>query len=159
MEKQKINQEDHVLFIINDNIIHGDTRFQKYGFLLFMQYKKELAELNINYDGFSFYDDWKAYHYGPYSEKLTRDINECIEKKLLQKTKSLHSNKPYELYALTLKGRARWRGFLSYTHEEMIKINKKIQELQSVHFYKLLRQIYNAYPDYTIHSKIKHTLN
>ena len=36
MSDIELKPEDRVLFVINDNTIHGSTRFQKYAFLLHM---------------------------------------------------------------------------------------------------------------------------
>ena len=56
-----LRTEERVLFIINDNVINGSTRFQKYGFLLFKQYQKELQSY---YRDFKFYDDWIPHNLG-----------------------------------------------------------------------------------------------
>ena len=116
--------EERVLFIINDNTIHGSIRFQKYGFLLHKQYQRELLELGLSYDGFTFYEDWKPYHYGPYSEQLQKDITDCIDNNLVNKIPP-NTNVRYNSYKLTLKGRVRWREFLKHTPDEIKRINNK----------------------------------
>lgn len=160
-EELILNPEDRVLFIINDNLIHGSTRFQKYGFLLYKQYSKELEKLENTFSEFDFYDDWTPYYYGPYSKTLEKNIQTAIDLKLLNRIedRNEHSKKTTHLYSLTLRGRIRWRKFLSDAPKEMKIINEKIRELQHKDFYVLLRQIYDAYPDYTINSKIKDKLN
>lgn len=152
-----LKSEDRVLFIINDNTIHGDTRFQKYGFLLYKQYSNELKKLKNNFPEFNFYDDWEPYHYGPYSKQLNKDIKICIEDKILIDVKM--DGTTYSQYKLTLKGRKKWRSIFNTATDEIIGINNKIRNLQGIKFIELLRQVYNAYPEYTIKSRIKDTLD
>ena len=149
--------EDRVLFVINDNTIHGSTRFQKYAFLLYMQYKTELKKLKDRYSELGFYKDWKPYHYGPYSEQLKEDITKCQKANLLKCVEA--KDKKYHDYFLTIKGRVRWRTFLNHNNDEIKNINEKIKQLQSKNFYELLRQIYSAYPEYTVNSQIKNELD
>ena len=157
----ELKPEDRLLFIINDNMIYGSTRFQKYGFLLFKQYEKELKELGIAFSNFNFYADWKAHYYGPYSKELEKDIENTISSKLLIKSehKVDGSEKIAHIYSLTLRGRARWRKLFNKVPEEIIEINKKIQNLQNKNFYTLLKEIYDVYPEYTTKSIIKDDLN
>ena len=154
----ELKPQQRILFIINDNIVQGSTRFQKYGFLLFKQYQKELTKLKTNYPTFNFYDDWKPHHFGPYSEQLRQDIISCINDGILDK-KIIVGKKEYKQYMLTLKGRVLWRKLFSKTTDEMIKINDKIRYLQTMNLMEILKQIYDAYPSYTINSRIRDSLD
>lgn len=154
----QLQPEERVLFIINDNVIDGSTRFQKYGFLLFKQYQKELTRLQSDYSNFKFYDDWVAHNFGPYSKRLAQDIQTCVANNILDE-KIIDKGKNYNKYMLSLKGRIKWRKFFRNTTDEMIKINDKIRNLQFINLTEMLRQIYDAYPEFTVNSKIKDSLN
>ena len=147
--------KDRVLFVIHDNEISGSTKFQKYGFLLWKQYQKELEKIASVHERLAFYDDWRPHYYGPFSEGLQKDIAVCIKSGLLHKSKG--RGLKLEVYRLTLKGRVRWRKFFTdgEYHGEMKKIEDKIRNLQNIRYYTLLRQIYKEYPSYAKNSKIK----
>ena len=156
-DSPEIKSEDRVLLIINDNTIAGDTRFQKYGFLLYKQYVRELAKLGRSQPNLIFYDDWKSHYYGPYSEKLDKDIKSNVEMGMLKAIPS-GVKKNYNRYELTVKGRKKWRILLNNSPNEIISINDKIRNLQTTKLIELMRQIYNAYPEYTTKSLIKNDL-
>lgn len=139
--------EERLLFIINDNVIDGTTRFQKYGFLLFKQYQKELAELKISYPDFNFYNDWKSYCFGPYSEELDHDIQSCVKNGILEEY-VMEGKTNYKVYQLTLKGRVKWCKIFWNTTDEVIKINDKIRHLQHIKLIELLKQIHEKYPKF-----------
>lgn len=154
----QLQPEERILFIINDNVIQGSTRFQKYGFLLYKQYEKELTKLQSDYSDFKFYDDWIPHHFGPYSKQLTQDIQTCVTNNILDE-KIIDKEKNFNLYMLSLKGRIKWRKLFRNTTDEMIKFNDKIRNLQIMNLTEMLRQIYDAYPKFTVNSKIRDSLN
>ncbi len=156
-ETIEIEAGERVLFIINDNVIQGLTRFQKYGFLLSKQYKKELQKLKTKYPTLDFYDDWRPHNYGPYSDQLAKDIQTCIENKILIE-KEVDKGKNYNQYMLSLKGRKKWRQLFRKTTDEMIGINDRVRHLQLMNLIEMLRQIYSSYPEFTVNSKIKDSL-
>ncbi len=143
-----------VLMIISDNAVAGVTRLQKYGFLLHKQYRKEISKIERKY-GVFFYDDWKAHYYGPYSERLAKDIKTCVERNLLQTQDEGIPPKNYLRYEFTPKGRKIWRDVLCDNTKEISDINDKVRYLQATSTSKLLREIYLEYPAYTIKSRIK----
>ncbi len=149
-----LNPEDRVLFIINDRIIEGSTRFQKYGFLLFKQYQKELTELRMSHPGFDFYRDWVPHHFGPYSRQLSLDMQSCIKGGLMSKVLIDRSSR----YALTLRGRVRWRKLLAISPDQVTAMSEKVANMQRTSLYGLLRSIYSAYPEYAVNSQIKERL-
>ena len=154
-----LNPLDRVLMIINDNTIYGTTRFQKYGFLLYKQYGQELKNIQNKYPELKFYDDWEAYHYGPYSKKLENDLEQCITENLIRKSSiTTEKKQKMDMYVLTIKGRRKWRA-LYVKINELSQMDKKIKNLQKIPHYTLIRQIYNAYPEFTTKSKIKDQLD
>lgn len=145
---------NRVLLIINDNTIHGSIRFQKYGFLLYKQYERDLKDIEISFPNLGFYDDWKAHYYGPYSEELEKDIEKCVSNNFIRKSSVITEKKQkMYMYTLTIKGRTEWRAMYDKI-DEMAQIDKKIKNLQKIPYYTLIRQIYNAYPKYTTESRI-----
>ncbi len=160
MEVMKIGPEERVLFIINDNAIWGSTRFQKYGFLLAKQYQREIEMLELTNSGFEFYNDWGPHYFGPFSRQLERDIETCINKKILKKTfvdKTPGGERDINIYQLTVAGRKRWRDIF-YENDCMKKLDDKIKHLQKMSSVTLLRLVYNAYPEFTTNSTIKNSL-
>lgn len=150
-----LQPEERVLLIISDCTIAGATRLQKYGFLLRKQFGKELSKIEDRY-GISFYTDWKAHHYGPYSEQLSRDIKTCVDRRLVeeQNAKGPTGNR-YMRYGFTTKGRRVWRTILGNNTKEVSDISDKVRFLQATNTGKLLRDIYTEYPAYAVNSKIK----
>ena len=154
---REIASEDRILMIINDNTIHGTTRLQKYGFLLFKQYEWELRRIANMQADLKFYDDWKSFWYGPYSECLNKDVQKCIENKTISKLLVDKNRNKYN-YSLTIRGRAVWREMLNRFHVEMPEIETKIRNLQKIGLETLLSGVYSAYPEYTKRSVIKDRL-
>lgn len=150
----QFNSADRALVIINDVEIHRSTRLQKYGFLLSQQYKKELSKMALNCPDLKFYTDWEAFWYGPFSKSLQTDVNTCVENKLIRKTLIDQNQNSYK-YALTIKGRLRWRKILDASRNEVSAIHEKVSYLQTMRLERLLEGIYYAYPNYTKHSTIK----
>ena len=144
---------DRALVIVSDVEIYGSTRLQKYGFLLFKQYQKELAKMAANCPGLEFYADWEPLWYGPFSRNLQNDIETCVSENLIVKTLADPGLGSYR-YAPTLKGRVRWRKILSTSEVEIKAIREKVSNLQSMRLERLLEGIYHAYPEYTKHSTI-----
>ena len=150
----QFTSEDRVLIILNDNTINGTTRLQKYGFLLAKQYVKELSSMSERRQSLTFYDDWEALWYGPFSRGLQKDVEKCVGGGLVTKEPMDASTNSYR-YALTIRGRARWRKMLAEFQNETIAICEKISSLQKMRQERLLEGIYNAYPEYTKRSTIK----
>ena len=89
--ENQFRSADRALIVISDATIHGSTRLQKYGFLLYKQYGKELSKISGNESALKFYEDWKAFWYGPFSKSLMEDIDECVTRNLCIKKKSIYS--------------------------------------------------------------------
>jgi len=138
---------DRVIVLINDMTIAGNTRIQKYGFLISQLYAKKL-------DGF--YVDWKPYLYGPYSEELKKDLDEAIANNLVTKyTTMTPSNREFSNYTLTIKGRLKLRRITEQYHKVIKDLYDKFTELNRRPMQTILKDIYLAYPKYTVNSEIR----
>jgi len=132
--------------------IKGNTRLQKYGFLIYQLYSKKLQELN-------FYSDWKPYHYGPYSEELKNDLQRSIDENLVVKfITPTQTGREFSNYSLTIKGRLRLRQ-LSEKYASIIReLYEKFTQLNQKSMASILKDIYLAYPTYTVNSEIKESV-
>ena len=146
---------DRVLMIVADTTILGSTRLQKYGFLLYKQYERELLDISRDNRELKFYDDWKPYWYGPFSEILRKDISACVDEHHLVYKEMADQSRNLHAYSLTIRGRVRWRQMLDALGPEMTAIHGKIMNLQRVRLERLLEGVYNLYPEYTKRSVIK----
>ena len=145
----EVNSLDRVLLIINEHVIEGTTRLQKYGFLMKQNYNKELED-------FDFYNDWKALYYGPYSEQLTKDIESGVEQRLISKYKSVTLNEyDTQKITLTIKGRHRLRQISEQYKKIINDVYEMSTNLQKKPLRIILRDVYLSYPNYTGKSKIK----
>ena len=144
--------------VISDTVIHGSTRLQKYGFLLYKQYGKELSRIadktaRGNTSELRFYDDWEPLWYGPFSRGLKEDTGACVSAGLVHMAPANQELKSHR-YALTIRGRVRWRRILHECPKEIEAVHEKIANLQATRLERLLEGIYHAYPEYTKHSTI-----
>ncbi len=151
LRMNNVDELDRVVVLINEMTIKGNTRIQKYGFLMHKLYSKELHGLN-------FYTYWKPYLYGPYSEELRNDLETCIDQNLVTKFMSpTTTGRQFSNYTLTTKGRMALRriagdyNIIKELYEKFTQLNKK--PITSV-----LKEIYLAYPEYTVKSEIKETI-
>ena len=135
----KITPEDKIIIILNDNIIQGSTRIQKYAFLISKQCKTELDEIKNSYPNFEWYEDWIKYSLGPESKSLKKDLEICIKNKRVQRNRIDNINN----YSLTQKGLVRLREIIPGNQEEIKKINKKVQFLQDFSIFGLAKCIHD----------------
>lgn len=149
----KFSESDRALMVISDATIYGSTRLQKYGFLLTKQYKKEMEGIAEAAPELKFYDDWEPLWFGPFSKSLAKDIDTCLRDGLIYKESVKLSQNSFR-YGLTLKGRRRWRDMLQKYTKDITAIRKKVMNLQKMRLERLLENIYNAYPEYTVNSTI-----
>lgn len=145
---------DRILLAISDTTIHGTTRLQKYGFLLHKQYGKELSTISSKHENLAFYDDWKPYWFGPFSEDMSKDVKACVGAGLIYKDMVDPVRNSYR-YSLTILGRRKWRQLLSEFSREATAIHEKVMNLQKMRLERLLQGVYDAYPEYTKQSTIK----
>lgn len=140
---------DRVILLVNDMTIKGNTRVQKYGFLASQLFSKELSDLN-------FYDDWEPYSYGPHSQQLSYDLRECVKQNLIdEQVETTINERRMHIYSLKIRGRAILQK-LTARHGETIKtLYDKFSELNRKSMNSILKDIYEAYPAYTVNSEIK----
>jgi uncharacterized protein YwgA len=142
---------DRIILIINDMTVKGNTRMQKYGFLIRQLYSEDLHGLN-------FYDDWKPYLYGPYSAELKQDLEECINQKLVAKFNTpTDSGREFMNYSLTMRGRMKLRNIVA-TYDIVKELYQKFTKLNQKSMTSILKDIYLAYPNYTVNSEIRETV-
>ncbi|WOV92683.1 MAG: hypothetical protein R1F52_06115 [Candidatus Nitrosoabyssus spongiisocia] len=140
-----------ILLLGTMNEIRTITRIQKMAFLCD----------KILFKNTPHYTDWKPYFYGPYSEKLAEDIKyyeskdqRLIKGKLVEETFANIVTR----YSLTIKGRSEFSKLL-IDFTEQIKIKELLQVYQSHETNdKLLKFVYERYPEYTTNSVIKKKL-
>ena len=148
---------DRILMIVSDATVHGTTRLQKYGFLLYKQYEQELSAISRGNPMLRFYEDWKPFWFGPFSESLSKDIQACVDADIIYKEMVDPARNSYR-YSPTIYGRMRWRQLLSEFQTEITAIHEKVMNLQRMRLERLLQGIYDAYPEYTKRSTIKDEL-
>lgn len=142
------NKLDRVILLINDLTIEGNTRIQKYAFLASQLYKKELKQ-------FGFYDDWEAYRYGPYSKTLAKELEYAVSEGLVATHDGNLDDSLRSRYTLTTKGRLRLRK-ISLEHQKLINnLYERFVRYQRTSLSTLLKDIYIAYPEYTVNSEIR----
>ena len=152
-----LESTDRALMILSDATVHGTTRLQKYGFLLHKQYGREVSAILRDNPNMGFYDDWKPFWFGPFSESLSKDIQACVDAGLVYKELVDPARNSYR-YSLTVRGRKRWRQLLGEFTSEITTIHEKVMNLQGMRLERLLQRIYDAYPEYTKRSTIKDRL-
>lgn len=140
---------ERVVVLVNSLTVHGKTRLQKYGFLASKLYQSDLERLD-------FYQDWRPHHYGPYSRSLDLDMRQCVKDNILDEANGLESGgNAYHVYTLKPKGHAMLRK-LALEHESVIKtLHAKFLDFNKKPWQSLLKDIYEAYPEYTVNSLIK----
>ena len=134
-----------LLLIMQDLSIRGKTRIQKYGFCIHQQYAEA--------DGLGFYADWKAYHFGPYSQALADDLDAAIRDKHVEiiDPDGGTGSKRYKLAIGAYKEYAS----LGEKHGYVAGIREMLGNLQTLSLTGLLRQIYRDYPEYAVRSQIR----
>lgn len=140
-----------LLLIMQDLTIGGRTRVQKYGFLIYQQYRKDVEK-------YDFYSDWIPHHFGPYSRKLAADLNCAVQEKYVQEKEATYNGAALTKYNLTISGTQEYRNLLK-GNSFMNDINGMLREQQKKSLMAILRRIYADYPKYTVYSQIKDTIN
>ena len=155
MNEIKLTPNQYVLLSIMNILegIYGKTRIQKIIFLV----QQEI----IGTDIFSF----RAHHYGPFSKSLAICFEELIELKLLD----IKENKQREIdhYIITKDGRNKILNIdISIENKSLIKylnvldnvIKRNSEIIRQWNFEsskKLLKKVYQEYPDFTGNSLIR----
>lgn len=142
----RFSRSDRALIIVGDEVVRGSTRLQKYGFLLHKQYEKEMSRIAAGMPVLEFYDDWEPLWYRPFSMGLSRDVQACVERRLIYMEQSGPPNQ--HVYGLTIPGLVKWREMLRRFDGEMTAIRKGVTNLQKVRLERLLEGVYGAYPEF-----------
>ena len=135
--------------------VRGKTRLQKLAFLVLQRVKKRAGELPPPLRRLACLEFQPA-NYGPYSPQLTREGAELAEREML-----IEMEKPVgkpEVYILTNKGAERARAIQRMLSALGLRLDGEIEELARLPLQELIRLVYDAYPEYTIKSKIKERL-
>ncbi len=132
---------------MNGMVINGSEMLQRYGFILYKRHALELHEIKISHGSLGFYDDWRPYHYAPYSGELSRDMEKCRDDTIRISDVSICGRKTRVCRA-TARGRERYRYMLERI-PEMAVLEDRVRRLQQVPRNVLTRQIYNAYPGFS----------
>ncbi len=104
----------------------------------------------------NFYSDWKSHYYGPYSEELAKDMDECIEQRLIDRYETVGvRGHEIQKYTLTMKGRKRLRELWDHYNKLLKNIYELTGNLRQKPLMVILKEIYLAYPEYTTKSEIK----
>ena len=147
----EVHTELPILLLGSLNEIRTSTRLEKMAFL---------CDQKIFKDGDGmYYTDWKPHHYGPYSKKLMDDVNfyatklqRIIEIRLVE---DVFSN-IVKMYSLTIKGRHEFSKLLNKFDGKQFDIYELLLKYQKHKTnYKLLHDVYDEYPKYTVNSLIK----
>lgn len=140
-----------LLLVMQDLVIGGRTRVQKYGFLIYKQYWDEVKECG-------FYSDWKPHNFGPYSPSLAEDLAAAVQEGYVEEETDSYNGSTITKYRLTIRGTTKYRSMLK-DRDFMNQINEMLRNQQNKSLMSILKQIYRDYPEYTIYSQIKETIN
>lgn len=138
---KKINNEDIILYVLNyfENI-YGKTFVQKFFFLL----EKEIfPNMNLNYI---------PYHYGPFSRTLDNMVKSLKIKRLITEDVSVtNGDNLCRIFRLTSDGVKKIND-LSLTKEEKEKIQRFASKFKNCSPSRILKYVYQKYPNMTINS-------
>ena len=145
MQKLEFVPHERVLLVINDATIHGESRLQKYCFLLAQQYGKELGRIAKKESFLEWYDDWEPGWHGPFSKALAHDVGRCMEYGLVRREDGDEGVGSQYRYSLALKGRAKWRRMVEAFPKEVQVVGGKVRDLQGIQWEQFLSGLYASY--------------
>ena len=145
MSKREFVPHERVLLVINDVEIPGESRLQKYGFLLAQQYGKELDMIAKKEPFLQFYDDWEPAWHGPFSKALAYDVGRCMEYRLVRRERDHEDFSNRHQYGLALKGRAKWRRMAELFPKEVRGIGNYVRKLQGIDEEAFLSALYASH--------------
>lgn len=136
-----------MLYVDGRREVDGVTRFQKLVFLA-----QEEAGLG---DLFTF----ESHKYGPFSKELYKGLDELESKNLVRQEKvRTRSGNEKIVYTLTGRGQQVLKHYLNNDEEDVKPVFDAVQKIKQEHndkpLERLLRYVYNKYPDYTGESEI-----
>lgn len=126
--------------------IQGRTRFQKMVFLL----QQELGEIEFYH--------FQAYDYGPFSKGLYDDLDDLIDRGLVEETRDeFDEDKVYYEYQLTDQGRELIEGLSEQEGaEDILELSEQLKrEINSEELSEVLDRVYEEYPEYAENSVLR----
>mgnify|MGYP006267999419 CR=1 FL=1 len=126
--------------------IQGRTRFQKMVFLLQQEFEKT-----------EFYD-FEAYDYGPFSKGLYDDLDDLIDRDLVQEMREeFDKDKVYYEYKLTDAGRELIERLSDQEEtQDIMALSEQLkQEINSEDLSVVLDRVYSEYPEYAENSVLR----
>jgi DNA-binding PadR family transcriptional regulator len=135
-----------LLYVDRQKSIEGITRFQKLIFLL-----DEETDLDVGYD-------FRPDNYGPFSPELYNVIETLEDRDLVNReVKHTRGGNEKFVYSLTESGRKVAKRVLE-REDDVKEVFDAAQEVKQKHndqsLERLLRYVYNKYPDYTSETKL-----
>lgn len=142
-----------LLYATENHQINGRTRFQKLIFL--MQKEGNLNKLEPT-DTYRF----EPYDYGPFSSDLYDDLDEHIERDLIEDSmEEMDEEEDIVEYKYQLKSEGKdfvKRHISSEEIQEVVQEAKRIvQEYENMHLPELINIVYSKYPDYAENSVLR----
>ena len=142
-----------LLYATENHQINGRTRFQKLIFL--MQKEGNLNKLEPT-DTYRF----EPYDYGPFSSDLYDDLDEHIERDLIEDSmEEMDEEEDIVEYKYQLKSEGKdfvKRHISSEEIQEVVQEAKRIvQEYENMHLPELINSVYSKYPDYAENSVLR----
>lgn len=127
--------------------ITGVTRFMKYLFLADQVHIFKKQNLII---------PWKPYDYGPYWNEFNTFLTSLSHEKLLTETEqtTINGHKTTKI-SITTKGRVYFRKLLNNYSNESNALKDLLSNHNRSSLTKLMKFVYEHYPEFTINSKIK----
>ena len=103
------------------------------------------------------YSDWEPNYYGPYSKQLIKDVANYERKNIIKIRQIIDTfSNEVKNYSLTIKGRQLFSKMLEKYNGEQFEIKELLGHYQSERTnYKILKFVYENYPDYLAKSRIK----
>ncbi len=142
-----------LLYATENHQINGRTRFQKLIFL--MQKEGNLNKLEPT-DTYRF----EPYDYGPFSSDLYDDLDEHIERDLIEDSmEEMDEEEDIVEYKYQLKSEGKdfvKRHISSEEIQEVVQEAKRIvHEYENMHLPELINIVYSKYPDYAENSVLR----
>lgn len=128
--------------------VQGRTRLQKMAFLL----QQELEDIDI-----STYD-FEAYDYGPFSKELYDDLDELIEKELIEESREeFDEDKVLYEYELTDDGEELVEEFIrKQALDDILEQSQMLKkEFNHMDLGEVIDLVYSEYPEYAENSVLR----
>lgn len=143
-----INPKDVMMLILGtQEEIIGVTRFMKYLFLVDQTQIFKEQNLVIS---------WAAHNYGPYWNKFNSFLASLLHENLLAKTEqtTINDYKTTKI-SITISGRVYFRKLTNNYTNETNELHTLLSNHNRSSLTKLMKFVYENYPEFTVNSKIK----